>query len=68
MEFANYEPAAAGCGAHGVDGVHITGGNTDGDSEDTVAVCSAGEIVRSGPLGGGTWWSTSWMCGGAATC
>ena len=44
-------PAAAGCGAHGVDGVHITGGNTDGDSEDIVAVCSAGEIVRKRPVG-----------------
>ena len=49
--FANDEPAAAGCGAHGVDGVRITGGNTDGDSEDIVAVCSAGEIVRTRPVG-----------------
>jgi hypothetical protein len=49
--FANDEPAAAGCGAHGVDGVHITGGNTDGDSEDIVAVCSAGELVRTRPVG-----------------
>jgi len=44
-------PAAAGCGAHGVDGVGITGGNTDGDGEDVVAVCSAGEIVRERPVG-----------------
>jgi len=44
-------PAAAGCGAHGVDGVRITGGNTDGDGEDIVAVCSAGEIVRERPVG-----------------
>jgi hypothetical protein len=44
-------PAAAGCGAHGVDGVSITGGNTAGDSEDIVAVCSAGEIVRTRPIG-----------------
>jgi len=51
--FANDEPAAAGCGAHGVDGVHITGGNTAGDGEDIVAVCSAGEIVRKRPIG--TW-------------
>ena len=49
--FANDEPAAAGCGAHGVDGVRITGGNSDGDSEDIVAVCSAGEIVRTRPVG-----------------
>jgi hypothetical protein len=49
--FANYEPAAAGCGAHGVDGVHITGGSMEGDSEDIVAVCSAGEIVRKRPVG-----------------
>jgi hypothetical protein len=46
-------PAAAGCGAHGVDGVHITGGNMAGDSEDIIAVCSAGEIVRTRPIG--TW-------------
>ena len=51
--FANDEPAAAGCGAHGVDAVRITGGNTAGDSEDIVAVCSDGEIVRTRPIG--TW-------------
>jgi len=45
------EPAAAGCGAHGVDGVRITGGSAEGDSEDIVAVCSAGEIVRKRPVG-----------------
>ena len=44
-------PAAAGCGAHGVDGVHITGGSAEGDGEDIVAVCSAGEIVRKRPVG-----------------
>jgi hypothetical protein len=43
-------PAAAGCGAHGVDGVRITGGN-GADSEDIVAVCSDGEIVRKRPVG-----------------
>ena len=44
-------PAAAGCGAHGVDGVRITGGSSEGDGEDIVAVCSAGEIVRKRPVG-----------------
>jgi hypothetical protein len=28
-----YAPAATGCGLHGVDGIRITGGNNDGDSE-----------------------------------
>jgi hypothetical protein len=45
------EPAATGCGAHGVDGIRITGGNTEGEGEDVVALCSRGEIVRGRPVG-----------------
>jgi hypothetical protein len=46
-----WEPASVGCGLHGVDGVGFSGGNGAGDSENIVAVCSAGEIVRKLPIG-----------------
>src|SRR5512142_444737 len=52
-QFGGGEAASSGCGAHGVDSVHVTGMNTGGDSENFVAVCTAGVLTHSVPVG--TW-------------
>jgi hypothetical protein len=51
FETAGDAPAA--CGAHGVDGIRVTGASTGGDGEDITAVCAAGGITHGVPIG--TW-------------
>ena len=43
--------AEAGCGAHGVDAIRVTGASTQGDGEDVVALCAIGEFTHGVPIG-----------------
>jgi hypothetical protein len=52
-QFVGGEPALTGCGQHGVDSVRVTGMNTKGDSENSVAVCAGSQTTHSVPVG--TW-------------
>lgn len=52
FETAGDAPAA--CGAHGVDGIRVTGASAEGDGEDVTAVCAApGGLTHGVPVG--TW-------------
>lgn len=52
-QFAGGERAASGCGMHGVDSIQVTGTSTGGDSETATALCVAGQLSHSIPVG--TW-------------
>jgi hypothetical protein len=49
--FDGSEPASAGCGRHGVDSVLVTGANDAGDGANIIAVCTAGNLERTVPVG-----------------
>jgi hypothetical protein len=51
--FETADDAHIACGAHGVDGIRVTGASTEGDGEDVTAVCAAGGLTHSVPIG--TW-------------
>ena len=53
-QFAGGEPAASGCGAHGVDSIRVTGKNTGGDTDTFVALCTAHELTQTVPVGSWT--------------
>jgi hypothetical protein len=46
--------AGVGCGAHGVDAIRVTGASTQGDGEDVVTLCAAGEFAHGVPIGNWT--------------
>jgi hypothetical protein len=46
--------APAGCGAHGVDAIRVTGASTQGDGEDVVTLCAIGSFTHSVPIGNWT--------------
>ncbi|SRR6266540_5497812 len=50
-EFDGSEPPSAGCGRHGVDSVLVTGANDAGDGANMIAVCTAGDLRRTVPVG-----------------
>jgi hypothetical protein len=50
-EFDGSEPAWVGCGRHGVDSVLVTGANDAGDGANMIAVCTAGSLKRTVPVG-----------------
>jgi hypothetical protein len=52
-QFAGDEPAADGCGRHGVDSVFVTGASDKGDGASFLAVCTEGKLHRTVPTG--TW-------------
>jgi hypothetical protein len=51
--FAAEGDAHAACGAHGVDGIRVTGASTEGDGDDVTALCADGQLTRGVPVG--TW-------------
>ena len=52
--FTDATSAQAGCGAHGVDGIRVTGASTQGDGEDVVTLCAIGEFTHGVPIGNWT--------------
>lgn len=52
-DFLGTEPAASGCGQHGVDSVVISGAEKGGDGVRVVALCTPG--IRQISLAPGTW-------------
>jgi hypothetical protein len=52
-QFDADEPAADGCGRHGVDSVFVTGSSDQGDGASFLAVCTAGSLRRTVPAA--TW-------------
>ncbi len=49
--FVGDEPAASGCGLHGVDAIHVTGASKQGDGEDVVTLCAPGGFTHEVPVG-----------------
>jgi hypothetical protein len=47
------ENAASGCGRHGVDGILVTAVDTNADSDQVLAICTLGQVMRDVPVG--TW-------------
>jgi hypothetical protein len=47
------EPVSAGCGAHGVDSIRVTGTSTEGDGESVTALCTDGQLAHTVAVG--TW-------------
>ena len=52
-QFPGGEGANVGCGLHGVDSIRLIGTNTEGERDDYAAVCAAGMVIHSVPVG--TW-------------
>jgi len=52
--FTDGKTAQAGCGAHGVDAIRVTGASTQGDGEDVVTLCALGEFTHGVPIGNWT--------------
>lgn len=49
----NADSASADCGMHGVDSIRVIGTSSEGDGENVAAVCPAGQLTHSVPVG--TW-------------
>jgi hypothetical protein len=53
-QFAGGEPAATGCGAHGVDSIRVLGTSTGGDTDNFAVLCTAGQVTHSVNVGSWT--------------